>query len=56
MFAHCSLIGQVETWSPATPDELLHRVKYIPENSVWTVSTMGAEANKIGYFSYFHGW
>ena len=35
------------TRSPATPDELLHRVKYIPENSVWTVSTMGAEQTKL---------
>jgi 3-keto-5-aminohexanoate cleavage enzyme len=35
------------TWSPATPDELLHRVKYMPKNCVYTVSTMGIEQNAL---------
>jgi 3-keto-5-aminohexanoate cleavage enzyme len=31
------------TWSPPTHDELLHRVKYIPQGCVYAVSTMGKE-------------
>lgn len=29
------------TWSPATPQEFYHRLRYVPENSRITVSTMG---------------
>ncbi|TFF92864.1 MAG: 3-keto-5-aminohexanoate cleavage protein, partial [Promethearchaeota archaeon] len=35
------------TWSPPTADEYLHRIKYMPENSVHTVSIMGAQQTKI---------
>ncbi|TFF97554.1 MAG: 3-keto-5-aminohexanoate cleavage protein [Promethearchaeota archaeon] len=35
------------TWSPPTADEYLHRIKYMPENSVHTVSIMGDQQTKI---------
>jgi 3-keto-5-aminohexanoate cleavage enzyme len=35
------------TWSPATADEYLHRLKYMPENCVHTISVMGEEQTKI---------
>jgi len=35
------------TWSPATPDELLHRVKYIPPNCAYSVSVMGENQVKL---------
>jgi 3-keto-5-aminohexanoate cleavage enzyme len=35
------------TWSPPTADEYLHRIKYIPNNSVHTISVMGKEQIKI---------
>lgn len=35
------------TWSPPTADEYLHRIKYMPENAVHTVSIMGAQQTKI---------
>lgn len=35
------------TWSPATPDEYLHRVKYMPEHSVYTISVMGEEQIRL---------
>ncbi len=31
------------TWSPPTIDEYLHRVRYMPENCVYSVSVMGPE-------------
>ncbi len=39
--------------SPATPDELLHRVKYIPEKFCLDCESYGCRANKIGYFQLF---
>lgn len=35
------------TWSPATPDEYLHRVKYMPEHCVHTISVMGEEQTRL---------
>jgi 3-keto-5-aminohexanoate cleavage enzyme len=39
------------TWSPPTVDEYLHRVKYMPENCVYSVSTMGPEQLDIAMAS-----
>ncbi len=39
------------TWSPPTVDEYLHRVRYIPENCVYSVSTMGPEQSAIALAS-----
>ena len=30
------------TWSPPTIDEYMHRIKYMPENCVYSVSVMGS--------------
>ncbi len=35
------------TWSPPTPDEYLHRLKYMPRDCIHTVSVMGEEQMKI---------
>jgi len=35
------------TWSPPTTDEFLHRIKYLPLDSVCSVSIMGPEQEKI---------
>ncbi|RLF57761.1 MAG: 3-keto-5-aminohexanoate cleavage protein [Thermoplasmata archaeon] len=35
------------TWSPPTADELLHRIKYIPDDCVCSVSVMGKEQKAI---------
>ncbi|MEJ2248237.1 MAG: 3-keto-5-aminohexanoate cleavage protein [Candidatus Lokiarchaeota archaeon] len=35
------------TWSPPTIEEYLHRIKYIPKNSIYSVSVMGNEQLKI---------
>lgn len=35
------------TWSPPTADEYLHRIKYMPEKCIHTVSIMGEEQTKI---------
>jgi len=35
------------TWSPPTPDEYLHRVRYMPPDCIHTVSVMGDEQMKI---------
>ena len=35
------------TWSPPTPDEYFHRVKYMPSDCVHTVSVMGEAQTKI---------
>lgn len=35
------------TWSPPTADEYLHRTKYMPSNSIHTVSIMGEQQTKI---------
>ncbi len=43
------------TWSPPTPDEYLHRVKYMPENCLHTVSIMGNEQTKIAMLSIANG-
>jgi 3-keto-5-aminohexanoate cleavage enzyme len=29
------------SWTPATPDELMHRVRYLPQGSLYTTSVMG---------------
>ncbi|MFW9909189.1 MAG: 3-keto-5-aminohexanoate cleavage protein [Candidatus Thorarchaeota archaeon] len=39
------------TWSPPTIDEYLHRVRYMPENSVYAVSIMGPEQSAIALAS-----
>jgi 3-keto-5-aminohexanoate cleavage enzyme len=39
------------TWSPPTVDEYLHRVKYMPENCFYSVSTMGPEQAEIALAS-----
>ena len=43
------------TWSPPTADEYMHRLKYMPENSVHTISVMGKEQIKIAVLSIQHG-
>jgi 3-keto-5-aminohexanoate cleavage enzyme len=35
------------TWSPPTPDEYLHRLRYMPRDCIHTVSVMGEEQMKI---------
>lgn len=35
------------TWSPPTPDEYLHRVRYMPPDCIHSVSVMGEEQMKI---------
>jgi len=43
------------TWSPPTADEYLHRVKYMPSNSIHTISVMGKEQTKIATLAITHG-
>ena len=43
------------TWSPATADEYLHRIKYIPSNCLHTVSIMGEQQTKIATLAISHG-
>lgn len=43
------------TWSPPTVDEYFHRVKYMPDDSVHTVSIMGEEQLKIATLAITHG-
>jgi 3-keto-5-aminohexanoate cleavage enzyme len=43
------------TWSPPTADEYLHRIKYIPENCLHTISVMGEKQTKIATLSIAHG-
>ncbi|MBD3195653.1 MAG: 3-keto-5-aminohexanoate cleavage protein [Candidatus Lokiarchaeota archaeon] len=43
------------TWSPPTGDEYLHRIKYIPNGSVHTVSIMGPEQTKIAILAISNG-
>lgn len=35
------------TWSPPAPNEFFHRIRYLPEGSVYAVSIMGSEQNVI---------
>ena len=35
------------TWSPPTPDEYLHRIKYLPENCLCSASVMGPNRDII---------
>lgn len=43
------------TWSPPTADEYLHRVKYMPSNSIHTISVMGKEQTRIATLAINHG-
>jgi len=43
------------TWSPPTADEYLHRIKYMPENCLHTISVMGEEQIKIAVMSIANG-
>ncbi|MFX0048296.1 MAG: 3-keto-5-aminohexanoate cleavage protein [Candidatus Hermodarchaeota archaeon] len=43
------------TWSPPTADEYLHRIKYIPNDSIHTISVMGKEQTKIAVLAIQHG-
>ncbi|MFX1557775.1 MAG: 3-keto-5-aminohexanoate cleavage protein, partial [Promethearchaeota archaeon] len=43
------------TWSPPTPDEYLHRIKYMPLNCLHTISVMGKEQTKIAVLAIMHG-
>ena len=43
------------TWSPPTADEYLHRIKYMPENCLHTISVMGEKQTKIATLSIAHG-
>ena len=43
------------TWTPPTADEFLHRIKYMPEGCVYTVSTMGEPQIKIATLAISHG-
>lgn len=42
-------------WSPATFEEYTHRVRCMPENCVYSVSTMGEDQTKIAVLSLTHG-
>lgn len=42
-------------WSPATSDEYLHRIKYLPKNCIHTVSIMGESQTKIAVLALSHG-
>ena len=43
------------TWSPPTSDEYFHRIKYIPPNSVHTISVMGKEQTQIATLAISNG-
>ncbi len=43
------------TWSPPTVEEFYYRVKYLPPNSVYAISVMGAEQLKIAVLSISEG-
>jgi len=43
------------TWSPPTADEYLHRIKYMPENCLHTISVMGEKQTKIATLAIAHG-
>jgi len=43
------------TWSPPTANEYLHRIKYMPENCLHTISVMGEKQTKIATLSIAHG-
>jgi len=43
------------TWSPPTSDELLHRIKYLPIDSVCSVSVMGPDQEIILPLAIMHG-
>ncbi len=43
------------TWSASTYDEYMHRKKYIPSNSVHSVSVMGEDQMKLLVFVLTHG-
>ena len=43
------------TWSPPSSEEYLHRIRYIPDNSVHTVCIMGKEQIKIATLAVLHG-
>ncbi|MBD3253549.1 MAG: 3-keto-5-aminohexanoate cleavage protein [Candidatus Lokiarchaeota archaeon] len=43
------------TWSPPTFDSYLHRTRYIPPNSVHTVSAMGDEHTRMIVMAISHG-
>ncbi len=43
------------TWSPPTADEYLHRIKYMPKDSIHTISVMGKEQTKIAVLAIQHG-
>jgi len=43
------------TWSPPTADEYLHRIKYMPENCLHTISVMGEKQTKIATLAISHG-
>jgi len=42
-------------WTPPTPEELLHRVKYMPPDSVYAISVMGPEQTAIATLSIILG-
>lgn len=43
------------TWSPPTADEYLHRIKYMPEKCLHTISVMGEKQTRIATLSISHG-
>ncbi|MHA1490591.1 MAG: 3-keto-5-aminohexanoate cleavage protein [Promethearchaeota archaeon] len=43
------------TWSPPTADEYLHRIKYMPEKCLHTISVMGEQQTRIATLSISHG-
>lgn len=43
------------TWSPATADEYLHRIRYMPSECLHTVSIMGEDQTKIATLAISHG-
>lgn len=43
------------TWSPSTDDEYFHRIKYMPQNCLHTISVMGENQIKIATLAIAHG-
>jgi 3-keto-5-aminohexanoate cleavage enzyme len=43
------------TWSPPNYDEYMHRIRYIPNDCVHTVSCMGEDQMKLLVFVLTHG-
>ena len=43
------------TWSPPTPEEYFHRLRYMPQDSFHTISVMGKEQTKLATLAIING-